>query len=353
MIRKTTTLLFCLALLAGLFGVLPGAVASDPHLAMLTEPFDTEDNWSNISGGSVTVFGTQAYSNPATLEVTFRAEAARRLSGATQDGYPICHSEPYVWQLRDTEAPFWQATVTTGGVETFSVWVRRWDGSPEPVYVVEYSINNGDSWTTVLTIDNAWLDSSSAWKQVSGTINTPNDTGADDDIIIRIRRVSGERLLVDDFEMTDNPLAVTLASFTAEPQSGHILVSWETVSEIDNAGFNLYRTDSAGAQPLPADLLAYVPSQAPGSTQGVFYSYVDADVVAGQTYWYWLADVDLSGVATLHGPVSATASAPTAVTFAGLATANAAAGHALPLAGAVLALLLPLAGAAWAQRRRP
>jgi hypothetical protein len=53
-----------------------------------------------------------------------------------------------------------------------------------------------------------------------------------------------------------------------------------------------------------------------------------ADLAPGTTYYYWLEDVDTSGATTLHGPVSATVQAPTAVTLAsisasGLATAAA------------------------------
>jgi hypothetical protein len=141
-------------------------------------------------------------------------------------------------------------------------------------------------------------------------------------------------------------LAVTLANFTAEGQAGQVLVSWETVSEIDNAGFNLYRSDSAaGLQTL----LGYTPSQAPGSTQGAAYSYVDAAVEAGQTYWYWLEDVDLAGATTLHGPVSATVLTPTAVTMAGF---EAAAGSTKPVAWLVLAAGLAAAAGGLIWRRR-
>jgi len=113
---------------------------------------------------------------------------------------------------------------------------------------------------------------------------------------------------------TAEPLAVTLADFGAVQLDGRVQVSWETTSELNNAGFNLYRNTT----PDPVgDLLAYVPSQAPGSTQGYVYSYDDADVQPGHTYWYWLEDVSLSGATTLHGPVSVTFNAPTAVGLAG------------------------------------
>jgi hypothetical protein len=123
----------------------------------------------------------------------------------------------------------------------------------------------------------------------------------------------------------NSPLAVTLASFDAQAQAGHVLVSWETVSELNNVGFNLYRTGSVGPswglhtdRLEQGDLLAFVPSQAPGATQGAAYSFQDANVVAGQTYWYWLEDVDLNGATTLHGPVSVVYQAPTAVTLAAM-----------------------------------
>jgi hypothetical protein len=143
-------------------------------------------------------------------------------------------------------------------------------------------------------------------------------------------------------------LAVTLADFNTAQVGDRVQVTWETVSEIDNAGFNLYR----GLQADGSDrlLLTYVASQAPGSTQGAAYSYQDAAVEAGQTYWYWLEDVDLSGATTLHGPVSATVQAPTAVTLSSVSASPAAAAPALTwlllAAGAGLAL-----GAARLRRR--
>ena len=41
------------------------------------------------------------------------------------------------------------------------------------------------------------------------------------------------------------PLAVTLDSFDAVPMADHILARWTTVSEISNAGFNIYRGATA------------------------------------------------------------------------------------------------------------
>jgi hypothetical protein len=150
-----------------------------------------------------------------------------------------------------------------------------------------------------------------------------------------------------DFGFGGTPLAITLASFQAEAQAASVLVSWETVSELDNAGFNLYRSLAADGEFTP---LAYLPSQAPGSTVGASYSYQDADVQAGQSYWYRLEAIDVNGAATLFDPVSVTFAGPTAVTLSSI-EASPAAASSLPLAGALLALLLVPVGAAWARRR--
>ena len=145
---------------------------------------------------------------------------------------------------------------------------------------------------------------------------------------------------------TAGPLAVTLVSFAAEATPDGALVRWETVSEVDNAGFNLYRNttpDTVG------ELLANVPSQAPGSTQGYAYSYDDADVQAGQTYWYWLEDVSLSGATTLHGPVSVTVQTPTAVSLAGFEAVQS---SNQSIVGLALATGLAVVAGGWTVRRR-
>lgn len=97
---------------------------------------------------------------------------------------------------------------------------------------------------------------------------------------------------------------IELASFYATPKAGKVILNWSTESEIDNAGFNLYRADAENG-----DYTKINPSLIPAkgsSTQGAFYEFIDSDVKNRKAYYYKLEDIDLNGTSTMHGPVSAT-----------------------------------------------
>ncbi|MBN2390641.1 MAG: hypothetical protein JXR84_07960 [Anaerolineae bacterium] len=109
------------------------------------------------------------------------------------------------------------------------------------------------------------------------------------------------------------PTAVELSSFSATPQDGDILVTWETAMELDNAGFNLYR-GTAAVGPYTLLNAALIPPQFPGQAMGGTYEWLDADVQPGATYYYKLEDIDVNGASTFNGPVNTSiVTAPTAV----------------------------------------
>jgi glucose/arabinose dehydrogenase len=149
------------------------------------------------------------------------------------------------------------------------------------------------------------------------------------------------------FTVSNTPLAVTLASFEARQQGEAVQVSWETASELNNVGFNLYRALVAGGE---RTFLAYAPSAAPGSSAGAVYTFSDVDVAEGQTYWYWLEDVDVQGGVHQHGPVSVAVQAPAAVRLYGVSVANSS-NLGLSAVGAAGALMA-LAATAVVVRRR-
>lgn len=109
-------------------------------------------------------------------------------------------------------------------------------------------------------------------------------------------------------EITTNGtvLSVNLLSFhaTALSSVGPINVEWETVNEIDNAGFLVYRaTDSAGIPQIGAQASSVIPATSNGSG-GATYSWQDTTPLApGESRGYYLADIDIAGKVTYHGPV--------------------------------------------------
>ena len=101
-------------------------------------------------------------------------------------------------------------------------------------------------------------------------------------------------------------LYVDLTAFFTQAAKESILITWETASEIDNAGFHLWRSDAENGEYLriTEDL---IPADG-GPTWGASYTYEDFDVKPNLTYYYKLEDIAYNGVSAFHGPVSATLS---------------------------------------------
>jgi hypothetical protein len=100
------------------------------------------------------------------------------------------------------------------------------------------------------------------------------------------------------------PLAL-LALAACAPAPARIVVQWTTATEINTAGFNVYRSERAegpytklNAQLIPAS----------DALTGGKYQYEDTTVVAGRTYYYQLEDVEYGGATARHGPIVITAS---------------------------------------------
>ena len=99
------------------------------------------------------------------------------------------------------------------------------------------------------------------------------------------------------------PTVINLSSFTATASASKITLAWSTESEIDNAGFNIYRATSENGEYAKINT-SLIPAQG-SSTQGASYEFTDNDVKNRKTYYYKLEDIDLNGISTMHGPVSA------------------------------------------------
>jgi hypothetical protein len=97
-----------------------------------------------------------------------------------------------------------------------------------------------------------------------------------------------------------------ISSIQQEEQLGRpIVIQWSTESEVNTAGFNIYRAESeAGPWIQINDRLI------PGSLdplRGSSYVFTDTEVLAGKTYWYELEEVELGGKTTRLERTQATA----------------------------------------------
>ncbi len=105
-----------------------------------------------------------------------------------------------------------------------------------------------------------------------------------------------------DEQVTIDPgTAVELASFEVEANDGRVMIIWQTGTEIDNAGFNIYRAASPEGpwRKINSMLIAAEGDAVSGA------SYTFADTPGRGIFYYQLEDVDYFGVTTLHDLVKA------------------------------------------------
>ena len=106
-------------------------------------------------------------------------------------------------------------------------------------------------------------------------------------------------------------LAIILNSTT--PRS--VTVEWSTASELNTAGFNLYRSQNKDG-PFTRINTELIPAS-PDPLVGGSYVFTDTGLTAGWTYYYQLEEVDTNGAASPQGVVAVTtASSPSPAVLA-------------------------------------
>lgn len=101
------------------------------------------------------------------------------------------------------------------------------------------------------------------------------------------------------------PTAVELLDFSATARKNAILLSWETASELNTLGFNLYRSKSPDGKRKLLNSELILTLDGPGGVSGATYSYKDRTARPGIAYYYWLEEVDVYGHSELFGPEKA------------------------------------------------
>src|SRR3990167_9426080 len=103
-----------------------------------------------------------------------------------------------------------------------------------------------------------------------------------------------------DSDLSASHTAIELVSFTASTNdNGTVNLIWETATEVDNAGFNIYRAKSKDGRykKINDELIGAKGDAVAGAT----YNFMDTP--GRGTFYYKLEDVDYSGATTMHGPI--------------------------------------------------
>jgi hypothetical protein len=115
---------------------------------------------------------------------------------------------------------------------------------------------------------------------------------------------AGENNHTYDFGFVTPPTSVALASLSARWQSRELHVAWETAAETESYGFQIYRsaTGSWEDAALVTPQVIYATGHGGGGSQ---YAWIDRSALPGAAAFYWLVEIDRSGVTTRYGPVRA------------------------------------------------
>jgi protocatechuate 3,4-dioxygenase beta subunit len=140
-------------------------------------------------------------------------------------------------------------------------------------------------------------------------ITTPNvgDDASDSDVDPATGRSSIVTLDPGEYDSTlalgvlnIDPSAITLVHFSATRTDAGVQVRWQTGMEQQTFGFHLYRSTTANRADAVRVTSMLVLSK--GQAGGASYSWTDTDAQAGQTYYYWLHEVEVTGDTHEYGP---------------------------------------------------
>jgi len=160
-----------------------------------------------------------------------------------------------------------------------------------------------------ITVENTWMDVATIRFEITDTgqssgnfwrTASPNPTNVFDENSVSIT-------FNDPGGGLDVSLPVELTSFTANvTQNLDVSLQWVTESEINNMGFEVFRSEEEdGTYNLLSSYLSDESLQGYGNSSSKHvYKYTDETVMRDNTYWYKITDVDVNGIRVDHGPIS-------------------------------------------------
>jgi hypothetical protein len=166
---------------------------------------------------------------------------------------------------------------------------QTWLGGTQANYPgLKVHLPDTEQWERITMNFNAGTDIRLMLEDFSGSVGVTGDAFFDN-------------ILLTDGE---GPNLVTLNNFTATHFQNDIRIHWKTASEVDNAGFHIWRASGEGWKDGDYSQVIRITDQlipSKGNKVGGYpYSYIDYNVESGITYYYGLEDIDFNGQSTVH-----------------------------------------------------
>ncbi len=187
-------------------------------------------------------------------------------------------------------------------VDPLRYWgVRIFGTSPEYQVVYTYAGHPGIDDESSLRLATRTGPSDGTWVVATGTL--PDQ---DNNTITLTGQTGTEYALASG--VGDNSLPVNLTLFSAELVKGGVELKWITESQLNNAGFEIWRAADSTANYSIITSYTNNPNLAGDGNSSVRreYSFLDQKVESGKTYRYKLSDVDYDGKRTFHDVIEIT-----------------------------------------------
>ena len=277
-------------------------VAELPPFVTYTENFDITANWGGGLAGS---YNAKTYVNNSADPTGdgFSANSAVR-----ETVYNITSN---AWRLgTDTTSDLYVRYALTNIVTRFAMQLARWDNSPTPRFEIRYSLDSGASYTTLFSTNGDWFVSDKVYQTFdSGTLNLIPSAGQQ--IFIELFRSTGERMLMDNFEVDYIP------SGGVPAQTPPILtaIGAKSITVSNTLGF------AVTATPTDGDTVTLTASNLPagavfGATNEVgSFTWVSAAPVGVYTSSFHATDNDGTDSETVVITVNASGSGPSSCPF--------------------------------------
>lgn len=167
-------------------------VSVPPDFLAYVEDFDVTNRWGGGTAGS---YNAKYFTNNAAQPVGdyFESNSAIRDTVDSITGN--------AWRLgNDSTANVYFRYVITNPVRRFALRAARWDNSPNPQFQIRYSLNSGSTYTTLLSTNGNWFTADKVYRTYdSGPISLTPEAGQK--IYLELFRSTGERMLIDNFEV--------------------------------------------------------------------------------------------------------------------------------------------------------